>query len=265
MSDGPDTSANRGRPDNQRVLADKVALVTGASRGIGRAIALELSRLGANVVVNYHGNEARASEVVSQLEAQGSRAVAIAADVSNGEDVEKLFNTASSTLGPVQILVNNAGITRDNLLLRLSEADWDSVLDTNLKSAYLCSKAAVRTMLRAREGNIVNIASVVALMGNPGQANYTAAKGGLIALTKTLARELGSRNIRVNVIAPGFVETDMTRDLSPEARQQLVDRIILKRLGEPEDIAAAVGFLCSPAARYITGQLFNVDGGLSLS
>ncbi len=265
MSDGPDIRADASSPASQLVLAGKIALITGASRGIGRAIALELGRLGANIVVNYHGNEARAREVVSQLETQGRQAVAIAADVSNAEDVDRLFRQATSTLGPPHILVNNAGITRDNLLLRLSEADWDSVLDTNLKSAYLCSKAAARAMVRAREGSIINIASVVALMGNPGQANYTAAKGGLIALTKTLARELGSRNIRVNVVAPGFIETDMTRGLSQEVRQQLADRIALGRLGTPEDIATTVGFLCTPAARYITGQVFNVDGGLSLS
>ncbi|GAC1661519.1 MAG: 3-oxoacyl-[acyl-carrier-protein] reductase [Ktedonobacteraceae bacterium] len=245
-------------------LTGQVALVTGASRGLGRAIALELGRLGANICVNYYGNEAKANEVVEMLNKRGRQAIAIAADVSKADSVTQLFNTASSALGPVTILVNNAGITRDNLLLRLSEDDWDNVLDTNLKSAYLCCKTAVRTMMRARAGCIVNIASVVALGGNPGQANYTAAKGGLIALSKTLAKELGSRNIRVNVVAPGFVETDMTADLSPEALKNLNDRIILGRLGTPADIAAAVGFLCTPAARYITGQVLSVDGGLSL-
>ena len=251
--------------EQQPALAGRVALVTGASRGIGRAIALELGRLGANVCVNYLGNEAQARDVVARLEELGRHAVAIAADVSQGEDVERLFREATSTLGPITILVNNAGITRDNLLLRLSENDWDSVLDTNLKSAYLCSKAAARMMIRAREGCIINIASVVALTGNAGQANYTAAKGGLIALSKTLAREFGSRNIRVNVVAPGFVETDMTRDLSEEARKSLAERIILGHLGTAEDIAAGVGFLCTPAARYITGQVLSIDGGLSLS
>ncbi|GAC1638578.1 MAG: 3-oxoacyl-[acyl-carrier-protein] reductase [Ktedonobacteraceae bacterium] len=245
-------------------LTGQVALVTGASRGLGRAIALELGRLGANICVNYYGNEAKANEIVEMLNKRGRQAIAIAADVSKADSVTQLFNTASSALGPVTILVNNAGITRDNLLLRLSEDDWDNVLDTNLKSAYLCCKTAVRTMMRARAGCIVNIASVVALGGNPGQANYTAAKGGLIALSKTLAKELGSRNIRVNVVAPGFVETDMTADLSPEALKNLNDRIILGRLGTPADIAAAVGFLCTPAARYITGQVLSVDGGLSL-
>lgn len=263
MSDG--SRQTTGQIQYQPFLTGKVALVTGASRGIGRAIALELGRAGANIVVNYYGNEARAQEVVAHLTEMGCQAVAIAADVSNAEGVEKLFRTASETLGPIHILVNNAGITRDNLLMRLSEADWDSVLDTNLKSAYLCSKAAVRTMLRTRAGCIINIASVVALFGNPGQVNYTAAKGGLIAMTKTLARELGSRNIRVNAIAPGFVETDMTSNLSEEARTQLVERITLGRLGTPEDIAAGVSFLCSPAAQYITGQVISIDGGLSLT
>jgi 3-oxoacyl-[acyl-carrier protein] reductase len=245
-------------------LIGQVALVTGASRGLGRAIALELGRLGADICVNYYGNEAKANEVVAQLTEQGRHAIAVAADVSKADRVAYLFSETTSALGPVSILVNNAGITRDNLLLRMSEDDWDNVLDTNLKSAYLCSKAAARTMMRARSGCIINIASVVALGGNPGQANYTAAKGGLIALSKTLAKELGSRNIRVNVVAPGFVETDMTADLSQEALKNLHERIILGRLGVPADIAAAVGFLCTPAAQYITGQVLSVDGGLSL-
>lgn len=253
------------RSEPQPLLQGQVALVTGSSRGIGRAIALELGRLGASVCVNYRGSEAQAQVVVEQICAQGSQAIAISADVSRSEGVEHLFKEITRTLGTVRILVNNAGITRDNLLLRLSEDDWDNVLDTNLKSAYLCSKAAARGMIRLRQGCIINIASVVAIMGNAGQANYTAAKGGLIALTKTLARELGSRNIRVNAIAPGFIETDMTVGLTDVARQQLVERIVLGQLGVPEDIAAVVGFLCSPSARYITGQVMCVDGGLSLT
>ncbi len=249
----------------QASLQGQVALVTGSSRGIGRAIALELGRLGASICVNYRGNEKQAHEVVDQMHAQGHQAVAIGADVSRAGEVERLFKEIAGTLGAVTILVNNAGITRDNLLVRLSEDDWDSVLDTNLKSAYLCSKAAARGMIRLRQGCILNIASVIALIGNPGQANYTAAKGGLIALTKTLARELGSRNIRVNAIAPGFIETDMTIGLTPAAHQQLAERVILGQLGKPEDIAMAAGYLCSPAARYVTGQVLSVDGGLSLS
>ena len=253
------------RGEAEPVLQGQVALVTGSSRGIGRAIALELGRLGASICVNYRGNEKQAHEVVDQLQAQGRQAVAIGADVSRAEEVERLFKEIADTLGTVTILVNNAGITRDNLLVRLSEDDWDSVLDTNLKSAYLCSKAAARGMLRLRQGCILNIASVIALIGNAGQANYTAAKGGLIALTKTLARELGSRNIRVNAIAPGFIATDMTIGLTPAAHQQLAERVILGQLGKPEDIAMAAGYLCSPAARYVTGQVLSVDGGLSLS
>ncbi len=244
-------------------LTGQVALVTGSSRGIGRAIALELGRLGANVCVNYNTSEAQAHEVVTSLTELGRQAIAVAADVSQADDVDRLFRTTTSTLGPVTILVNNAGITRDNLLLRLKETDWDSVLDTNLKSAYLCSKVAVRTMIRTRAGCIINVASVVALSGNPGQANYTAAKGGLISLTKSLARELGSHNIRVNVVAPGFIETDMTTD-RPEVRKRFVEHTALGRPGTPEDVAAAVGFLCSPAANYITGQVIRIDGGLSL-
>jgi 3-oxoacyl-[acyl-carrier protein] reductase len=227
-------------------LSGKTVLVTGSSRGIGRAIALELGRMGANVCINYLSNTEQAQAVVELLRTEcGTQAIAIAADVSKGEEVERLFREVQQSFGPIQILVNNAGVTRDNLVLRLSESDWDNVLDTNLKSAYLCSKAAIRMMLRAQEGVIINIASVVALIGNPGQANYTAAKGGLIALSKTL-------------------ETDMTSSLTQEARKALAQRITLGYLGKPEDIAAAVGFLCSPRARYITGQVWSVDGGLSL-
>ena len=248
----------------QPPLSGQVALVTGASRGIGKAIAVELARQGATVCVNYRGNEARAHAVVEHIIEHGGRAIAIAADVSKADEVQHLFSTASSKIGPIQILVNNAGITRDNLLLRMSEDDWDNVLDTNLKSAYLCSKAAARMMIRSRQGCIVNIASVAALSGNPGQANYTAAKGGLIAFSKTLAKEFGSRNIRVNVVAPGFIETDMTAELSQEVRGQLAEKIALGRLGTPAEIATTVAFLCTPAAQYITGQIISIDGGLSL-
>lgn len=255
---------NAQQPPTTELLAGQVALVTGASRGIGKAIALELGRQGASVCVNYRSGEAQAHAVVEQLTQRGRKAVAIGADVSKAEEVERLFREASSTLGPITILVNNAGITRDMLILRMSEDDWDSVIDTNLKSAYLCSKAAIRMMIRARVGSIITIASVVALSGNAGQANYTAAKGGLISFTKSLAREVGSRNITANVIAPGFIETDMTATLSPEMRKGLAERIALGRLGTPEDVASVAAFLCSPAARYITAQVIGVDGGLSL-
>jgi 3-oxoacyl-[acyl-carrier protein] reductase len=245
-------------------LAGKTALVTGASRGIGRAIALHLAHQGARVVVNFRAHADEAGKVCREIESLGGQALAVAGDVSQSSEVERLFAAATTVYGSVDVLVNNAGIARDNLLARLSEVDWDAVLDTNLKAAYLCSHAAVRGMMRARWGRIVNIASVIGLGANPGQANYAAAKAGLMALTRTLARELGSRDITVNAVAPGFVETDMTRDLAQQARKALTDRIALGRLGTAEDVAAAVGYLCSPAASYITGHILVVDGGLSL-
>lgn len=245
-------------------LTGKTALVTGGSRGIGRAVALELARRGAQVVVNYRREAAHAADVCAAIEGMGGRALAVAADVSDAGAVEQLFTRAAETLGTVDVLVNNAGVARDALLLRMSEADWDAVLDTSLKAAFLCTRAALRGMLRARWGRVVSISSVIALGANPGQANYAAAKAGMIALTRTLAREVGSRGITVNAVAPGYVETDMTAALTEQARKQLVDRIALERLGTPEDVAQAVGFLCSPAASYVTGHVLVVDGGLSL-
>jgi 3-oxoacyl-[acyl-carrier protein] reductase len=245
-------------------LAGRTALVTGSSRGIGRAIALHLASQGARVVVNYRTQGDEAAAVCREIEAAGGLALAVAADVSQSAEVERLFAAAAEAYGGVDVLVNNAGIARDNLLPRMSEDDWDAVLDTNLKSAYLCSRTAVRGMMRARWGRIVNVSSVIALGANPGQANYAAAKAGLIALTRTLAREIGSRGVTVNAVAPGFVETGMTRDLTEQARSTLTDRIALGRLGTAEDVASAVGFLCSPAGSYITGHVLVVDGGLSL-
>jgi 3-oxoacyl-[acyl-carrier protein] reductase len=244
-------------------LAGRTALVTGSSRGIGRAIALELARRGAQVVVNYRTGAERAQAVQAEIEALGSRALAIGADVSQSSDVDRLFASVGETLGGVDVLVNNAGVTRDTLLLRMDESDWDTVLDTNLKAAFLCTRAALRGMLRARWGRVVNVSSVIALAGNAGQANYAAAKAGLVALTRSLAREVGARGITVNAVAPGFVETDMTAHLTEQARKQLTDRIALDRLGSPEDVAQAVAFLCSPAGAYITGHVLVVDGGLS--
>jgi 3-oxoacyl-[acyl-carrier protein] reductase len=243
-------------------LSGKVAIVTGASRGIGRAIALELARRGAAVVVNYHTNEAAALEVVAQIEQAGGRALAVQADVSQSEEAKRLMDAALEAFGQVDILVNNAGVTRDTLLMRMSEEDWDVVLDTNLKGAFNCIKAAARTMVRRRFGRIINITSVAGLAGNVGQANYCAAKAGLIGLTKAAAKELGPRNITVNAVAPGFVETDMTASLPQELKDTAIQMTPLGRAGQPEDIAKAVAFLASDEAAFITGQVLSVDGGM---
>lgn len=244
------------------ILDEKVAIVTGSSRGIGRAVALKLAEHGANVAVNYSGSAAAAQEVVDAIRAKGRQAIAVQADVSNPEEVEKLIKTTLDTFGKIDILINNAGITRDGLLMRMKEADWDAVLDTNLKGVYLCTKAVLRPMMKQRQGSIINITSVIGLTGNAGQANYAAAKAGIIGFTKSIAQEIGSRGITVNAIAPGFIETDMTANLGEEVSKGLMTKIPLERLGSPEDIAGAAVFLASPDARYITGQTLNVDGGM---
>ena len=244
------------------MLEGKVALVTGASRGIGRAIALELARQGANVAVNYAGNEAKANEVVETIRSLGREAFAVQADVACAEDVERMVKTVLDQFGRLDILVNNAGITRDNLLMRMKEEEWDAVINTNLKGVFLCTKAATRTMMKQRYGRIINVASVVGVIGNPGQANYVAAKAGVIGLTKTAARELASRNITVNAIAPGFITTDMTEGLSEELKADMLKQIPLARFGEPDDVARVVAFLASDAACYMTGQTLHVDGGM---
>ncbi len=243
----------------------RVALVTGGSRGIGRAIALRLAQDGIAVAVNYRGNAEAAAVIVAQIEAAGGRALALGGDVATGAGAAKLVADTVAGLGRLDILVNNAGITRDNLTLRMSEEDWDAVLSTNLKGAFLCAKAALRPLLKARgNGRIISISSVVGIVGNAGQANYAAAKAGLIGLTKSLAREVASRGITVNSVAPGFINTDMTAALGAELAAGALKAIPLGHFGEAEDIAEAVAFLASPAARYITGQVLSVDGGMAM-
>jgi 3-oxoacyl-[acyl-carrier protein] reductase len=243
-------------------LSNKVAVVTGASRGIGRAIALHLAELGAKVVVNYSGNQAKAQEVVSEIEANGGAAIAVQANVADPDDVAKLMKQAIETYGSLDILVNNAGITRDNLLMRMKEEDWDAVMNTNLKGVFLCTKAVARQMMKQRAGRIINIASIVGVAGNAGQANYVAAKAGVIGLTKTAAKELAARNIYVNAVAPGFIDTEMTEELPEEIKAQMLSQIPLAKLGKPEDVAKVVAFLASDDASYMTGQTLHVDGGM---
>ncbi|NSL51217.1 3-oxoacyl-[acyl-carrier-protein] reductase [Calidifontibacillus erzurumensis] len=244
------------------MLTGKVALVTGASRGIGRAIAIELAKAGAKVAVNYAGNESKAKEVVDLIKENGGEGFAIQADVANAESVEVMVKEVIATFGALDILVNNAGITRDNLLMRMKEEDWDAVINTNLKGVFLCTKAVTRQMMKQKKGRIINIASIVGVCGNPGQANYVAAKAGVIGLTKTTAKELASRNITVNAIAPGFITTDMTDELPEEAKNEMLKQIPLGRFGDPADIAHVVRFLASDDSSYITGQTIHVDGGM---
>ncbi|QKG85987.1 3-oxoacyl-[acyl-carrier-protein] reductase [Kroppenstedtia pulmonis] len=247
------------------MLTDRIAMVTGGSRGIGQGISVSLAKAGADVAVLFAGNQKAAEETAKQIEETGRRALLIQADVSDANQVDAAVKQVLGQFGRIDILVNNAGITRDNLMLRMKEADWDQVVDTNLKGVFLCTKAVTRPMLKQRFGRIINISSVVGLAGNPGQANYVAAKAGVLGLTKSTAKELASRGITVNAVAPGFIETDMTAALDEDLQQEMQKQIPLARLGTPDDVAAAVRFLASEDAAYITGQTLNVDGGMVMS
>ncbi|MFC7442415.1 3-oxoacyl-[acyl-carrier-protein] reductase [Laceyella putida] len=247
------------------MLNGKTAVVTGGSRGIGRAIATALAEAGADVAIFYAGNHAAAEETMQAVKATGRQGLALKVDVSDSQQVDAAMKEVQSTFGRIDILVNNAGITRDNLLMRIKEEDWDQVINTNLKGVFLCTKAVIRPMMKQKSGRIINISSVVGLAGNPGQANYVAAKAGVIGLTKTTAKELASRGITVNAIAPGFITTDMTAVLDEELKKQMLSEIPLGFFGEPRDIAEAVKFLASESGRYITGQTIQVDGGMVMS
>ena len=250
-------------PDSAQQLKEKVAIVTGASRGIGRAIALSLAATGAKVAVNYARSSAAADAVVAEIQAMGGAAIALQADVSKAEEVDALISAVMAEWSRIDVLINNAGITRDTLLLRMKPEDWQAVIDLNLTGVFLCTRAVSKIMLKQRTGRIVNIASVAGQMGNPGQANYSAAKAGVIGFTKTVAKELASRGVTVNAVAPGFIATEMTEDLKAEGILQFIP---LNRYGQPEEVAGLVRFLAAdPAAAYITGQTMNVDGGMVMA
>jgi len=242
-------------------LSNKVAIVTGSGRGIGKAIALKLAEVGATVVVN--DIEESANGVAEEIRAMNRQSLAVLADVSLAPDVTRLVETTIATYGKIDILVNNAGITRDQLVVRLSEEDWDKVLDVNLKSVFLCTAAVLKYMIKQRWGRVISITSIVGTVGNPGQANYASAKAGIIGFTRTIAKEVASRSITANAIAPGFIDTEMTQHIDEKRRQELIGRIPLGYLGSPRDVAEAVAFLASDEARYITGQVLNVDGGMA--
>lgn len=243
-------------------LKGKTAVVTGGSRGIGRAIALELAACGANVVVNYTRNSTAAEAVVAEIKSMGTIGMAVKADVSITSEVENLVNEVLNTLGSIDILVNNAGITRDNLIIRMTEKEFDDVINTNLKGAFICTKAVSKVMIKQKSGKIINVSSVVGIVGNAGQSNYAAAKAGIIGFTKSMAKELAKRNINVNAVAPGFIQTDMTSVLPDKVKEEFINSIPLMRIGKPEDIAKAAAFLASEYSDYITGQVINIDGGM---
>ena len=243
-------------------LAGKTAIITGASRGIGAEIARKFAADGAKVVVNYSGSQEKAEAVVADIQANGGEAIAVKANVSDSKSVKAMVDETMKTFGSVDILVNNAGITRDNLMMRMKDDEWDDVINTNLKGVFVCTKAVTRQMMKQRAGRIVNIASIVGVMGNAGQANYVASKAGVIGLTKTTARELASRGITANAVAPGFITTDMTDQLNEEVQKAMLGQIPLGRFGAPEDVAKAALFLASDDASYMTGQTLHLDGGM---
>ena len=246
------------------MLEGKVALVTGASRGIGKEIALTLAGYGADVIVNYNGSSQKAAEVVSQIEALGRKAIAVQCSVGDYEACGRMITDMLAMFGHIDILVNNAGITKDNLMIKMSEEDFDAVIDTNLKGTFNTIKHMYRAFIKQRSGRIINLSSVSGVLGNAGQANYAASKAGIIGLTKSMAKELASRNITVNAVAPGYVDTDMTQAMSDSAKEAVIAQIPLKRVGQPKDIAETVAFLASDKASYITGQVISVDGGMAI-
>src|SRR5712692_4102899 len=250
--------------EQQLPLAGKIALITGSSQGIGRATAERLAQSGADIVINYRTNAHAAAEAKENIEAMGRRCIAVQADVSQEEDVSRLFAETSETLGPITILVNNAGTTRDKLILQMSLADFEHVINSNLRSAFLCTKATLRGMMKARWGRIVNVSSIAGVLGSAGQANYAASKSAILGLTLSTAREMATRNITANAIAPGFVPTELTSTLTEQQREYILNSTPLGRVGSAEEVAAAIAFLCSPEAGYITGQILCVDGGMAI-